>query len=339
VLFGGRLRLLLHDAFLVLRTYQATAAERERALSSFRACGVLEKAEQHHLVDLYEIVTGNRPRYPFDLSTTFLRERVLEAARDQDILVIPGWEESDAPIYKTPARPEARVAQQVMAREKELAFEGANYVVLPAASWKEFSCGAGRSFEVIRREVAKATILRMSAQAPTSDRKRALAEAAELIADGNVAFGGLFLARRRIERTFVEADERPVLTPSQLRQAWTKLKATPGALDNAVAAPARQEPLPVIEFLQRPARVPSRSAALATEANDGASAPSSSCGASDSQTEVAASGTSPPPHSSRCAAGQCARRRGHGRHRRRRHPGCRFPTPRSSASAGPCACT
>jgi hypothetical protein len=235
VIFGGRLRLLLHDAFLVLRTCHATAAERERALHSFRACGVLEKAEQHHLFDLYEIATGCRPRYPSD-STTPLRERVLEAARDKEILVIPGWEESDTPIDKTPARPEAKVAQQVMAREKELAFEGASYVVLPATSWKEFSQGSGRSFEVVRREVAKATLLRMSAQAATSDRKRALAEAAELAADGNVAFGGLFLARRRIERTFVVADETPVLTPSQMRQARAKLEPTPAPISAAIDA-------------------------------------------------------------------------------------------------------
>jgi hypothetical protein len=101
-----------------------------------------------------------------------------------------------------------------MAREKELAFEGASYVVLPATSWKEFSCGAGRSFEVIRCEVAKAMLLHMSAQATTSDRKRAFAEAAELVADGNVAFGGLFFSPRRIERAFVAAGETPVLTPS-----------------------------------------------------------------------------------------------------------------------------
>lgn len=221
VLLGDRLRLLIDDAFLVLRTFHATAAERERALSSFRACGVLEKAEQHQLVDLYAIVTGDRPRPPFEPSTTFLRERVLEAARNERILVIPGWEESDspAPTDRTPACPEAKVALQVMAREKELAFEGASYVVLAATSWKEFSHGAGRSFDILRREVAKATILRMSAHAASPDRKRVLAEAAELITDGNVAFGGLFLARRRIERTFVEADEAPVLTPSQLWRA------------------------------------------------------------------------------------------------------------------------
>lgn len=220
MLFGGRLRLLSHRGpFLVMHTFEATDAERERALDPFWAQGALGQADRHDLLDLYEMVVGNRPLYSFELSTTFLRQRVLQAVDARRLFVIPGWEgDSPASADKTPARPEAKVARQIMVREKELAFEGTSYVVLPATSWKEFSHGAGRFFEVVRREVAKATLLRMSAHATFQDRKSAFAEAAKLIADGSVAFGGLFLARRRVERTFVARDEAPALTPSQFRR-------------------------------------------------------------------------------------------------------------------------
>lgn len=225
--------LLLNEPITVVSASQATAVERARALAPQMARHVLSlRLDRNMLVDLYATIKLAGDPFVFELSTCCLQERVLKAVSDKVLLVIRGWDWRQRPAPRTRAsrEVEAKVARQVMAGKEELAFEGASYVLLLATFWEDFNQGAGRFFGVVDREVAWATLLRMSAHRAFQDRKSALAEAAELLANTDIFLrrvtSGVFLARRLIERSYVEADERPVFTPSQLQRARAKLEAT-----------------------------------------------------------------------------------------------------------------
>lgn len=225
--------LLLNEPVTVLSASQATAVERARALAPQMARHVLSlRPDRNMLVDLYATIKLAGDPFAFKLSTFCLQKCVLKAISDKVLLVIRGWDWRQRRVPRTPAsrEVEAKVARQVMAGKEELAFEGACYVLLLATFWEDFNQGAGRFFGVVDREVAWATLLRMSVHRAFQDRKSALAEAAELLANTNIFLrhvtNGLFLARRLIEHSFVEADERPVFTPSQMQRARAKLEAT-----------------------------------------------------------------------------------------------------------------
>lgn len=227
---GDRYTMLVGEPVTVVPSHAATAAERRYALERLRARQILwrmahaaEYEGRHDLVAVFELLSAGRPSHPCDLPTSFYARRVLDAASEGRLLVVPGWcwHESYAATdrHEAAASPEDRVATRIMAGRHELTFEGASYVVLPAVSWAGLR--EGGKFEVVRQEEAGATLRRMAERARSSQEKTALSEAAAMLADTKKPFaqGGLFLVRRPAGCTFVAASNEPALTPSQLREA------------------------------------------------------------------------------------------------------------------------
>lgn len=229
---GGRYTLFLSSGrrATVVQSFLATAAERRCALPPLFAHQALARRSaecdgRNDLIAICEMVFDAMPCL-CDTPTDFFEERVLRASRDGRILVVPGWWSLDKSYAASSAfdqpgnlgSPEGKVARQVMKGRQELVLEGASFIVLPAVSWAELK--ERDDLEVVRREEAEAALARMALSAKSSEEKAALIEAATMLADTKTPFmcKGILLVRRRIDRSFVFVDDRPVFTPSQLRK-------------------------------------------------------------------------------------------------------------------------
>jgi hypothetical protein len=107
-----------------------------------------------------------------------------------------------------------------MGGRADLSFEGAAYVLLPAAAWAGFR--ERHAFRVVGPREGTPTLERMAASPAAGPRARALLEAAPQLVDASRAnLGtGLLLVRRLQARDFAPARaDGPALTPSQLHAA------------------------------------------------------------------------------------------------------------------------
>jgi hypothetical protein len=117
--------------------------------------------------------------------TWFFAERVLQAVRDGQVLLVPGWPWMSG--YAAGRRadekadtPEDRLAERIMLDQEHLPFEGVQYVVIPAASWPERS--ETGQYQVVHHHAAGELLKRMATSHSLSDRKAALEEAAKQLA-------------------------------------------------------------------------------------------------------------------------------------------------------------
>lgn len=249
---GDRYTLLAQGPVTLVRAFRATAAERLMAFPALRACRVLQRmisetqgGDRRDLIGVYELATGEQVLQASDILTCHFARRVLEAASDGQLLVVPGWcwQEGYAARarHEEEACPEIRVIQRVM-KQEELAFEGTRYVLVPATSYARVSS----DFEVVRREDASTLLRQMASRASSADERAAFTEAATLLADTKVIFPGkgLFLARRRIARGYDLAESEPI-TPSQLREhlSWVEIHLV-GEDDSPVAGESYRLRLP-----------------------------------------------------------------------------------------------
>ena len=220
-----------------VRAGSVMSAGRDRALSSRDAYDLLWRlcrdagggGERYTLCELHQLATHGRHSDYSRVDSTTLARRVLEAVDRAELLVLHGWQMGDSgtPTHGRtssagPTRDgqdsiERRVVSRVMGRRQELPFQGAVFVLIGASDWAELRDRG--DFEIVRRDEASATLLRMAPGTASLDEKAALSEAAALLADTLTPRlgAGLLLARRIQSRRFAPTEEAPAVTPSALR--------------------------------------------------------------------------------------------------------------------------